>query len=63
MVMDFVKGTTVEKCWDDLSQTEHVDVVSQIASMITAQHSIPPSQEQQQQPGPVGCKTCVARGH
>ncbi|KAJ5866764.1 Aminoglycoside phosphotransferase, partial [Penicillium rubens] len=57
VVMDFVKGTTLEECWDDLSQTEHLDVVSQLSSMITAQHSIPPLREQQQQPGPLGCKT------
>jgi aminoglycoside phosphotransferase (APT) family kinase protein len=64
MVMDFVKGRTVEECWDDLSQAERVDVVSQVASMITALHSITLSQEQQQQqPGPVGCKTSVARGY
>lgn len=63
MVMDFVEGRTVEECWDELSQTERVDVVSQVASMIITLHSIPLSQEQEQQPGPVGCKTCVARGY
>ncbi|PGH28203.1 hypothetical protein AJ80_00093 [Polytolypa hystricis UAMH7299] len=58
--MDFVEGRTVEECWEHLSGAERVDFVTQVASMITTLHSIPVPQ--QQQPGPVGCRTCLARG-
>ncbi|THC96298.1 hypothetical protein EYZ11_004203 [Aspergillus tanneri] len=63
ILMDFVDGTSIEQCWGDLSQAARVDVVSQVASMINALRSIALSQEQQQQPGPVDCKGCVARGY
>ncbi|KAB8229917.1 uncharacterized protein BDW43DRAFT_314563 [Aspergillus alliaceus] len=62
ILMDFVDGRSVEQCWGDLSQAERVDVVSQVASIITTLRSIPLSDQQQQKPGPVGCKCCVARG-
>ncbi|OJD18253.1 hypothetical protein AJ78_01692 [Emergomyces pasteurianus Ep9510] len=58
-VMDFIEGSSVQECWEHLSEAERVDVVTQVASMITALHSIPVPQ---QQPGPVGCRTCLARG-
>ncbi|OJJ83850.1 uncharacterized protein ASPGLDRAFT_47545 [Aspergillus glaucus CBS 516.65] len=57
--MDFIDGRSVEACWDELNQTERVDVVSQVASMITTLQSIPLPQ---QSPGPVGCESCSARG-
>ncbi|KAI9037397.1 uncharacterized protein KD926_000360 [Aspergillus affinis] len=63
ILMDFVDGRSIEQCWADLSHTERVDVVSQVASIITVLRSIPLSPRQQQQPGPVGCKCCVARGY
>lgn len=61
--MDFIEGRSVETCWSDLNKAERVDIVSQVTSMITCLRSIPLSQEQQSQPGPVGCKSCVARGY
>jgi hypothetical protein len=63
ILMDLVDGRSVEQCWPDLNQAEREDVVSQVASMIGTLRSIPLSPEQQQQPGPVGCKSCVARGY
>ena len=63
ILMDFVDGKSVEQYWGDLSLGERVDVVSQVASMIITLWSIPLSQKQQQQPGPVGCRNCVARGY
>lgn len=63
ILMDFVDGRTVEQCWSDLNQEERVEVISQVASMITTLRSIPLSEEQQQKPGPMGCKICVARGY
>lgn len=59
LVMDFIDGRSVEACWDNLSQIERLEVVSQVASTITTLQSIPLPQ---QQPGPVGCKSCLARG-
>ncbi|PLB50381.1 hypothetical protein P170DRAFT_445706 [Aspergillus steynii IBT 23096] len=62
ILMDYIEGRTVEKCWDSLSQAERVDIASQVASTISTLRSIPLSEQQQQQPGPVGCKSCVALG-
>ncbi|KAE8350088.1 kinase-like domain-containing protein [Aspergillus coremiiformis] len=62
ILMDFVDGISLEQCWGDMSHPERVDVVSQVASIINTLRSIPLSQ-QQQQPGPVGCQCCVARGY
>jgi aminoglycoside phosphotransferase (APT) family kinase protein len=59
LVMDFAEGRLVEECWEHLSEAERVDVVAQVASMITILQSIPVPQ---QPPGPVGCRTCLARG-
>lgn len=59
LVMDFVEGRSVEECWEHLSEMERVDIVSQVASMITTLQSIAVPQ---QLPGPVGCRTCLARG-
>lgn len=63
ILMDFIDGVSVEQCWGDLKQTERMSVVSQVASMITTLRSIALSQEQQDQPGPVGCEGCVAHGY
>lgn len=60
IVMDFVEGRSVEECWEHLNEAERADVVTQVASMITTLQSIPVPQ--QQQPGPVNCRTCLARG-
>ena len=62
LVMDFIDGPTVEACWDTLNQTEREDIVSQVASMINTLQSFELSSQQQDLPGPVGCKTCLARG-
>ncbi|KAK2808375.1 hypothetical protein FQN50_004760 [Emmonsiellopsis sp. PD_5] len=59
IVMDFIAGRLVKECWEQLCEPERVDVVTQVASMITTLHSIPVPQ----QPGPVGCRTCLARGY
>ena len=61
--MDFVDERSVEQYWGDLSPGEHVDAVSQVASMIITLQSIPLFQKQQQQPGPAGCRNCVAHGY
>lgn len=58
-VMDFVEGKTVEECWEHMDDSERVDVVNQVATMITLLHSIPVPQLQ---PGPDGCRTCLAKG-
>ncbi|CAI7606323.1 unnamed protein product [Penicillium palitans] len=50
--MDFVKGRTVEDCWEDLSQIERKDVVSQVASIINNLHSIPLPERKDLVPGP-----------
>jgi shikimate kinase len=61
LLMDFVEGRTLEECWEHLSEAERVNVVAQVASMITTLHSIPASQ---QEPGPVDrTRTCLARGY
>lgn len=62
LVMDFIDGPTVEACWDILNQTEREDVVSQVASIVNTLQSFQLSPQQQELPGPVGCKTCLARG-
>lgn len=62
ILMDFIEGKSLEKCWGDLSQIQRKDVVSQVASIITTLRSIQLSQEQQQRPGPMGCESCAARG-
>lgn len=62
IVMDFVKGRTVEDCWEDLSQIERKDVVSEVASIINNLHSIPLPKGKDLVPGPVGCQDCIARG-
>ena len=62
LVMNFIDGSTVEACWDTLSQTEREDVVSQVASIVNTLQSFQLSPQQQELPGPVGCKTCLARG-
>ncbi|KAK2738841.1 hypothetical protein FQN55_000397 [Onygenales sp. PD_40] len=59
IVMDFIKGKLVEECWEHLSEPERENVVAQVAFMITTLQSILVPQ----QPGPVGCRTCLARGY
>ncbi|KAJ5957695.1 hypothetical protein N7501_011974 [Penicillium viridicatum] len=63
ILMDLIDGVSVEQCWGNLKQTERMSVVSQVALMITTLRSIALSQEQQDQPGPVGCEGCVAHGY
>lgn len=58
IVMDFVEGRVVQDCWDSLNEVERVDVVNQTASTLNTLHLIPVPQD----PGPVGCKICLARG-
>lgn len=59
LVKDFIEGRSVEECWEHLDAVEGMDVVAQVASMVTILQSIPVLQ---QQPGPVGCRTRLARG-
>ncbi|KAJ5577625.1 uncharacterized protein N7459_006589 [Penicillium hispanicum] len=63
ILMDLIDAVSVEQCWGDLKQAERVEVVSQVASMISTLRFIPLSQEQQARPGPVGRESCVARGY
>ncbi|RAK89153.1 hypothetical protein BO79DRAFT_172300 [Aspergillus costaricaensis CBS 115574] len=63
IVMDFIHGTTVDRCWDDLSQEKRLDVVTQVASMLDTLHSIPLPEEYQSLPGPVGEPRCLAYGY
>ncbi|KAM5484287.1 hypothetical protein MaudMau93_006004 [Microsporum audouinii] len=57
-VMDFIEGDTVQDCWEGLSHALREDVVSQVASMFLALQSA----EVPQQPGPVACQLCKAKG-
>lgn len=58
--MDFIEGKSVEGCWEHLSDAELLNIVSQVASIFTMLQSIPPPQ---QPPGPVGCRSWLARGY
>ncbi|KAM5434563.1 hypothetical protein MferCBS31731_006665 [Microsporum ferrugineum] len=57
-VMDFIEGDTVQDCWEGLSQNQREDIISQVASMFLALQSA----EVPQQPGPVACQLCKAKG-
>ncbi|EEP79738.1 predicted protein [Uncinocarpus reesii 1704] len=57
-VMDFIEGDTIQDCWEDLSQAQREDVVSQVAAMFIALQSA----QVPQQPGPVDCQLCKAKG-
>lgn len=50
IVMDYLPGSTVEECWDALSQSERESVVNQASAIINRMQSIP----LQRPPGPVG---------
>lgn len=39
--MDFIEDRPVKKCWEYLSGTEHMDIVIQVAFMITILQFIP----------------------
>ncbi|KAJ5888539.1 Aminoglycoside phosphotransferase [Penicillium taxi] len=64
IVMNFVSGSSVEDCWEDLSQSERKDVISQIASSLDNLHSIslPEQVPEPIIPGPIGPYSCFARG-
>ncbi|KAM5499618.1 hypothetical protein McanMca71_006192 [Microsporum canis] len=57
-VMDFIESDTVQDCWEGLSQNQREDIISQVASMFLALQSA----EVPQQPGPVACQLCKAKG-
>ncbi|OAT03284.1 hypothetical protein BDBG_16040 [Blastomyces gilchristii SLH14081] len=57
-VMDFVEGRVVEDFWNSLTETERVEIVIQTASILNTLQSAPVPQD----PGPVGCKICLAQG-
>ncbi|RJE21200.1 Phosphotransferase enzyme family [Aspergillus sclerotialis] len=58
LVMDFIKGRSVEECWEHLNEAERIDFIAQVASMITVLQCIPVPK---QQPGQIGCTSCLAR--
>ncbi|KAK2796763.1 hypothetical protein FQN50_009444 [Emmonsiellopsis sp. PD_5] len=60
IVMDFIEGDTLQDLWEALSQAQREDVVSQVASMFLALQS---AEVPQQQPGPVDCQLCKAKGY
>ncbi|QSS58188.1 hypothetical protein I7I51_07611 [Histoplasma capsulatum] len=57
-IMDFIEGDIIQDCWEDLSQAQREDVVSQVASIFLALQSA----QVPQQPGPVDCQFCKAKG-
>ncbi|PWY69005.1 hypothetical protein BO94DRAFT_628598 [Aspergillus sclerotioniger CBS 115572] len=63
ILMDFINGTTLDRCWDELSQKKRVDVVDQVALMLDTLHSIPLPDAYQQLPGPKGDIRCLAHGY
>ncbi|KAL2365203.1 hypothetical protein RJZ56_001821 [Blastomyces dermatitidis] len=56
--MDFVEGRVVEDFWNSLTETERVEIVNQTASILNTLQFTPVPQD----PGPVGCKICLAQG-
>jgi aminoglycoside phosphotransferase (APT) family kinase protein len=56
--MDYIEGRSVEECWDQLSENQRANIVSQVASAFASLQSAQVDQD----PGPVDCKRCLCRG-
>jgi aminoglycoside phosphotransferase (APT) family kinase protein len=56
IVMDYVEGTSLANCWDDLDFGKRQDVVNQVSGIIQQLQSV-----QFERPGPIGGGPCRGR--